>query len=79
MLTEYVIKVILSEQSGISIDAIKPESDLEMDLGLDSLDQYEVLLALEEEMGIDIPDVDFLEVKTVGGVFDFCQKLGAPA
>ncbi|MBN3040005.1 MAG: acyl carrier protein [Candidatus Omnitrophica bacterium] len=60
------VKDIISEQLGVKKDEIKPESSFIDDLGADSLDTVEVVMALEEEFGIEIPDEDAEKITTVG-------------
>ena len=60
------VKDIISEQLGVKKEEIKPESSFIDDLGADSLDTVEVVMALEEEFGIEIPDVDAEKITTVG-------------
>jgi len=60
------VKEIISEQLGVKKDEIKPESSFIDDLGADSLDTVEVVMALEEEFGIEIPDEDAEKITTVG-------------
>lgn len=52
------VSTILTEQLGTDPAKITPESFISRDLGADSLDQVEIVMALEEEFGIDIPDED---------------------
>lgn len=60
------VKEIISEQLGVKKEEIKPESSFIDDLGADSLDTVEVVMALEEEFGIEIPDEDAEKITTVG-------------
>jgi acyl carrier protein len=60
------VKGIISEQLGVKKEEIKPESSFIDDLGADSLDTVEVVMALEEEFGIEIPDEDAEKITTVG-------------
>ncbi|NQT28222.1 MAG: acyl carrier protein [Candidatus Omnitrophica bacterium] len=60
------VKNIISEQLGVKKEEIKPESSFIDDLGADSLDTVEVVMALEEEFGIEIPDEDAEKIATVG-------------
>ena len=53
-----LVTQILCEQLGLDHDQVKPESGLTKDLGADSLDVVEVIMAVEEESGLDIPDAD---------------------
>lgn len=64
--TEEKIKDIIAEQLGVKKEEIKPESSFIDDLGADSLDTVEVVMALEEEFGIEIPDEDAEKITTVG-------------
>ncbi|MCK4809597.1 MAG: acyl carrier protein [Candidatus Omnitrophica bacterium] len=60
------VKNIIAEQLGVKKEEIKPESSFVDDLGADSLDTVEVVMALEEEFGIEIPDEDADKMATVG-------------
>lgn len=60
------VKNIISEQLGVKKEEIKLESSFIDDLGADSLDTVEVVMALEEEFGIEIPDEDAEKITTVG-------------
>ena len=53
------VKKIVVEQLGVSEDQVTPEAKFIEDLGADSLDQVELVMALEEEFGSDIPEEDF--------------------
>ena len=63
---EEKVRDIISEQLGVKKEEIKPESSFIDDLGADSLDTVEVVRALEEEFGIEIPDEDAEKITTVG-------------
>lgn len=60
------VKDIIAEQLGVKKEEIKPESSFVDDLGADSLDTVEIVMALEEEFGIEIPDEDAEKMATVG-------------
>ncbi len=62
------LKEIIAEQFGIDTDAISEETDIVADLGADSLDVVEMMMALEEEYGVTIDDNKIAELKTVGDV-----------
>ncbi len=62
------IKKIISEQLGVDEGEITNESHFIDDLGADSLDTVELVMALEEEFGIEIPDEDAEKIQTVGDV-----------
>lgn len=59
---------LVAEQLGISKDSVKMESNILEDLGADSLDVIEMLMTLEEEYGISIPDEKISQIKTIGEI-----------
>ena len=67
---------ILAEQLGISPSEIKPESDILKELGADSLDVVELMMALEDEYGITLPEGEVESLKTVQDIVDMLNKLG---
>jgi acyl carrier protein len=67
------IQKIISEQLGIDSDEIKLESSFVDDLGADSLDIVELIMALETEFDIEIPDEEAEKVKTVGDVVEYIK------
>ena len=66
---------ILGEQLGIAADSIRPEQEVVKDLGADSLDVVELMMALEDEHGITLPEEDIEKVKTVQDIVDIMNKL----
>ncbi|MCS7202414.1 MAG: acyl carrier protein [Dictyoglomus sp.] len=68
------IKKIIVEQLRIDENLITMESSIADDLGADSLDAVELIMALEEEFGIDVPDEDTEKFKTVGDVVRYVEK-----
>lgn len=68
------MKQILSEQLDADIDSITPKTDIADDLGADSLDVVEMLMAIEDEFDIEIPDDKVESLKTVGQVVDYIQE-----
>jgi acyl carrier protein len=68
------VKEIIADQLGISVDQIKPESKFVDDLGADSLDVVELIMAFEEEFGVEIPDEDAEKIATVQDVLDYIAK-----
>ncbi len=71
------VKELVAEQLGISKDTIKAESNIIEDLGADSLDVIEMLMTLEDEYGITIPDDKISQIKTIGQIVELieeCQK-----
>ena len=67
------VKKIIVEQLGASESSITLESSFIDDLGADSLDIVELIMALEEEFDIEIPDSDAEKVATVGDVVDYIK------
>ena len=74
MSVELKVKDIISEQLGVKKEEIKPESSFIDDLGADSLDTVEVVMALEEEFGIEIPDEDAEKITTVGDAVKYIEN-----
>lgn len=68
------IKEILAEQLGVSEDDINADSSLTDDLGADSLDLVELVMAMEQEFDIEIPDEDAEKIKTVGDAVNFVKE-----
>lgn len=68
---------ILMDELGIDRENIKPESNIYDDLGADSLDQVELIMAIEEEWDIEIPDAEADELKTVQLLVDYIDKVTA--
>jgi len=71
---QYRVLKIVSDQVGVSESDIKSESSFIEDLGADSLDTVELVMALEEEFSIEIPDEDAEKIKTVQNVIDYVRK-----
>ena len=65
------VKGIVVEQLGVEKDAVKPESSFANDLGADSLDTVELVMALEEEFDIEIPDEAAEGIATVQSAVDY--------
>ena len=65
-----VVKVV-ADQLGVKEEEVKPHAKFVEDLGADSLDTVELVMALEEEFGIEIPDEDAEKAKTVGDVVNY--------
>lgn len=74
MAIEEKVKEIISEQLGVKKDEIKPESSFIDDLGADSLDTVEVVMALEEEFGIEIPDEEAEKITKVGEAIKYIEE-----
>ena len=67
------VKKIVVEQIGVSEDQVTPEAKFIEDLGADSLDQVELVMALEEEFGSEIPDEDAEKLTTVGDAIKYVE------
>ena len=67
------IKKIIVEQLGVNEDQIKPEAKFIEDLGADSLDTVELVMALEEEFGSEIPDEEAEKLQSVGDVVKYIE------
>jgi acyl carrier protein len=68
------INKIVAEQLGVDENSIKLDSTFVDDLGADSLDTVELVMALEEELEIEIPDEDAEKITTVQAILDFINK-----
>jgi acyl carrier protein len=65
---------VIAEKLGVSAEACKPEAAFVDDLGADSLDQVELVMALEDVFDLEIPDEEAEKLKTVQAVFDYVQS-----
>ena len=74
MANEDKVKSIIAEQLGVKIEEVKPESSFVDDLGADSLDTVELVMALEEEFGIEIPDEDAEKMTSVGNAISYISE-----
>ena len=72
--TKTRITKIIKEQLGVEESGVNFETRFIDDLGADSLDTVEILMAIEEEFGIEIPDEDAENAKTVGDVISYINK-----
>ena len=68
------VKEIIVEQLGVAENSVTTEASFIDDLGADSLDIVELIMALEEEFDIEIPDADAEKVVTVGDVVDYIKE-----
>ena len=68
------VKKIIAEQLGVEEDEVTPEASFVEDLGADSLDTVELVMALEEEFGIEIPDEDAEKILTVVKALDYIKE-----
>ena len=72
-LEEKVIEIIV-EQLGVDAAQVKPEASFVNDLGADSLDTVELVMALEEAFDMEIPDEEAEKIQTVGQASDYIRK-----
>lgn len=67
------VKDIVVEQLGVKADQVVPEAKFIEDLGADSLDTVELIMALEEEFGIEVPDEEAEKLVSVGDVIRYIE------
>jgi acyl carrier protein len=68
------LKELILSQFGIDEDQLTPDTDIVNDLGADSLDVMEMLMALEEEYGILVVDDDVSELRTISEIVEFVES-----
>ncbi|MBQ8592170.1 MAG: acyl carrier protein [Lachnospiraceae bacterium] len=73
------VKEIIQEQLNLEGVEITEESSFKDDLGADSLDLFELVMAFEEEYGIEIPSEDLEKITTVGAVIEYIKGQGIEA
>ena len=76
MSTDNKIRDIIVEQLGVDADRVKPEASFIDDLGADSLDIVELVMAMEEEFDVEIPDEDAEKLRTVSDVMNYLKEKG---
>ena len=74
MAVQEKITEIIVEQLGVKPEEVVPEASFVDDLGADSLDTVELVMALEEEFGIEIPDEDAEKIQTVGDAIKYIEE-----
>ncbi len=72
MILEKVI-AILSEQFDVEADTITAATTLEEDLGADSLDVVDLVMSIEDEFGVEVPDEEVENIKTVGALVEYIE------
>jgi len=77
MVVENKVKKIIVDQLGVTEEEVKSEASFVDDLGADSLDTVEMVMAFEEEFNIEIPDEDAEKIKTVKDAVDYINKKAA--
>jgi acyl carrier protein len=70
------VKKVIEEQLSVNQDQITKEASFIDDLGADSLDTVELVMALEEEFGVEIPDEEAEKITKVGEAIDYIEKHG---
>ena len=76
MALEDKVKEIIVEQLGVNAEQVTPEASFIEDLGADSLDTVELVMAFEEEFGAEIPDEEAEKLLTVGAAIDYLKGKG---
>lgn len=67
------VKAILAEQFDVEKDKITAETDLQEDLGADSLDVVDLLMSIEDEFEVEVPDEEIENIKTVGALVSYIE------
>ena len=70
------MREIIAEQLNCEAESIQLETSFKEDLGADSLDLFELVMALEDEYSVDIPSEELQELTTVGAVIDYIKTKG---
>jgi len=71
---EEKVKDIIVEQLGVNAEQVTPEAKFIEDLGADSLDTVELVMAFEEEFGVEVPDEDAEKLQNVGDVIKYIEE-----
>ena len=71
---EAKVKDIIINELGVEADKVTPEASFVEDLGADSLDTVELVMAFEEEFGMEIPDEDAEKLQTVGDAINYIKE-----
>ncbi len=67
------VNSIVTDQLGVDKESLSPEANLLDDLGADSLDVVELVMALEEEFGIEVPDDDVENIRTIRDILKYIE------
>ena len=67
------VKAILTEQFDVEEDKITADTDLQEDLGADSLDVVDLLMSIEDEFEVEVPDEEIENIKTVGSLVSYIE------
>lgn len=73
------MKELIADQLSVDADTITAESSFKDDLGADSLDLFELVMALEDEYSVEIPADDLQNLATVGDVMNYLKEKGVEA
>ena len=73
------MKEIIAEQLSVEADTVTEASSFNEDLGADSLDLFELVMALEDEYSVEIPAEDLEQLTTVGDVMNYLKNKGVEA
>ncbi|MDH3733059.1 MAG: acyl carrier protein [Gemmatimonadota bacterium] len=68
------VREIIAQELGVEMDKVKDDANFVEDLGADSLDTVELVMAFEEEFGIEIPDEDAEQMQTVGQAIGYLNE-----
>jgi acyl carrier protein len=72
--TEAKVKEIIVNELGVEAEKVTPQASFVEDLGADSLDTVELVMAFEEEFGMEIPDEDAEQLQTVGDAIKYIEE-----
>ena len=72
--TQARVKEIIVNELGVEAEKVTPEASFVEDLGADSLDTVELVMAFEEEFGMEIPDEDAEQLQTVGDAIKYIEE-----
>lgn len=70
------MREIIADQLNCDADSITPQTSFKDDLGADSLDLFELVMALEDEYSVEIPAEELADLTTVGSVIDYLKNMG---
>ena len=73
------IKEIVAESLNVEADTLTTDTSFKEDLGADSLDLFELVMALEDEYNVEIPAEELTDLNTVGDVIDYLKNKGVEA
>ncbi len=68
------IKAILAEQLDVDVEDLTNDTDIAKDLNCDSLDVVEILMTIEDEFSVEIPDEEIENIKTIGDMVEYIEK-----